>query len=130
MATTAHYIHTAQIHYLRASISYNTPNAANGIPIGKVPAGSIMLPGVANVEAAFNAGTTNTVNVGTTPTGGEVAASAAIAPTATGGKAITTSQGMRVAADTEVYISYVQSGTAASAGVVHIVIPYVPQMLA
>ena len=28
------------IHYLRADIAYNTPNIANGVEIGAVPAGA------------------------------------------------------------------------------------------
>ena len=43
------------IHYLRADIAYNTPNIANGIEIGAVPAGAKLEQIKVYVDEAFNA---------------------------------------------------------------------------
>lgn len=118
-----------QPDFLRKRISFNTMGAAGGVPIGTLPAGARLLTVAAYVDTAFNAGTTNTVNVGTTATGGEVMASATIAPGTTGYKeAAAATLALSFATDTTLYASYVQAGTAATAGAVDIVVHYVPNL--
>ena len=61
--TVAREYHTQQVHYLRKSIAYTDDGTA--LTVGTIPAGSTILKPLSgiNVDVAFNAGTTNTVNV-------------------------------------------------------------------
>lgn len=123
-------INTPQVpDFLRRRVRFDTVGAAGGIPVGTLPAGARLLAVNVYIDTAFNAGTTNTLNIGTTATGSEVLPSATVAPGTTGFK----TAGAAVLAtafptDTTIYASFVQAGTAATAGLADIVIHYVPQL--
>lgn len=126
MATVpARYNHTQQIDYIAVEFNYSNIPAA-GIAIGAVPRRSRIVHCHVIVDTAFNAGTTNTVNVGTTPTGADVAPSATIAPGTAGYKNVDTPKTLTFATDTQLYMSYVQAGTAATAGKGFLYIAFVP----
>jgi hypothetical protein len=118
-----------QLGYLRRRVAFNTPGVAGGIPIGAVPAGARLLQVAAYVATAFNAGTTNTVNLGTTAAGSEVMASATIIPGTAGYKeAPAASLTTEFLTDTTIYANFVQAGTPATAGAVDFVITYAPNL--
>lgn len=54
--------HTNQVHFLRATVAYGDDGTA--VSLGWVPAGAALVRGGAVVSTAFDAGTTNTLNVG------------------------------------------------------------------
>lgn len=124
-ASKARQYHTQQVHFLRTLINYNDADALTRV-IGTIPAGSNLLRVNTVVSTAQNAGTTNTLSVGTT-SGGTDIISAAAAGTATANVLTQAPSGKAlVAVDTTYYATLTQSGTAATAGVVEVIIEYVP----
>jgi hypothetical protein len=95
------------------------PANTNGVPIGALEAGAIPLVVHVTVITPFNAGTTNTLDVGVigTPAGFAPAANTLVGaagykPNITAG----TLMGTELAADAVVYAKYGQTGTVATAG--------------
>jgi len=118
------------VHYLRRDIAYNTTGIAAGVLIGTVPAGSKITRAVVYVDTAFNAGTTNVLVAGTTGTGTNLVAAGDVTegtPNAyTPADAANQGRGLIFAADTDLFVSYTQTGTAATTGVATIIVEYVP----
>lgn len=116
---------------LRRTITFDLPyadapgvTATNGVPIGGLEAGTIPLHCHVTIETAFNAGTTNTLDIGVVGTPAGFAASAATLPAATGfkGNLTGTLTGIPLAANTIVFAKYAQTGTAATTGKAHVVL--------
>lgn len=61
--TTAREYHTSQVHYLTKEFTYADDGSA--LVMGIVPAGSYVLRGGVVVKVAFNAGSTNVLDIGT-----------------------------------------------------------------
>lgn len=114
------------VHYLRYELAYNTPGASAGVQIGTIPASAQIVDIIVNVRTAFNAGSTNPVTIGTTATGEEIATATNIAAGSTGGKRLTTGLAVQPSSDQAVYVSYIPTGTAASAGALTACIAFVP----
>jgi hypothetical protein len=121
MAGPARQLHTQQVHYLRKRVNFNDSGIASGVVLGTLPAGALITGQHVDCSTAFNAGTTNALNVGTTATGTEIFTDAA-----TAGRRAPTIAAVRFANDTDIYVSYAQTGTAATAGVADVIINYVP----
>lgn len=62
-ATVARTYHTHQVHYLRKRIDFSM--GAVVVPLGYIPAGSIVLRGGVAVITAFNYGSNNRMDLGT-----------------------------------------------------------------
>ncbi len=125
--STARVNDTQQTNYIRATVNWNDAGVATGIPIGYLPAYAMIISTSVDVSVAFNAATTNVLNVGTTPTGTDVAAAASTVSGTQGVKrAIApTVRVDQITVDTMIYASYTQSGTAATAGQAVIVVEFV-----
>ena len=54
--------HTNQVHYLFADVTFSDDGTTTSL--GWVPAGASIVDAGANVTTAFDAGTTNTLNIG------------------------------------------------------------------
>lgn len=112
--------HTQQVHYLRKVVNWNDTNIATGVKFGTLPAGAVCIGGHVHVTTAFNAGTTNSLSVGQVTTATElIAAASAVAGTAGVKLNIAPNASpflIDLAADTDIYVLYAQTGTAASAG--------------
>jgi hypothetical protein len=121
MAGPARQLHTQQVHYLRKRVNYNDSAIATGVVMGTLPAGAMIVSQNVRVPTAFNAGTTNALNVGTAAAGTQVFTDAA-----TAGARSPTIANLSFASDQDLYVTYAQTGTAATAGVADIVIGYVP----
>lgn len=122
---TARQFHTQQVHFLRTLINYNDADALTRV-IGTIPAGSNLLRINTCVSTAQNAGTTNTISVGTT-SGGTDLINAAAAGSVTANVLTQAPSGKSlVADDTTYYATLTASGTAATAGVVAVTLEYVP----
>jgi len=118
---TARLLHTQQVHYFRKRVNFNDAAIAAGVLLGTIPAGAMIVSQNVRVNAAFNAGTTNALNVGTTAGGTQVFTDAA-----TAGARSPTIANLSFAVDTDLFVSYAQTGTAATAGQADIVIAYAP----
>lgn len=124
-ASKARQFHTQQTHFLRTLINYNDADALTRV-IGTVPAGANILSTKTVISTAQNAGTTNTLSVGTTA-GGTDLVNATAAGTATAVVSTLAPSGKSLlAADTTYYATLTQSGTAATAGIVEVILEYVP----
>lgn len=125
--STARVNDTQQTNYIRATVNWNDAGVATGIPIGYLPAYAMIISTSVDISVAFNAATTNVINVGTTALGTDVAASASIVAGTQGVKrAISpTVRVDQITADTMIYASYTQTGTAATAGQAVIVVEFV-----
>lgn len=108
------------VHYLRKTVNWNDAGIAGGVVMGTLPKGALIITQRTDVPTAFNAGTTNALNVGITATGTEIFTDAA-----TAGARQPTIAAVRFAADTDLFVSYAQTGTAATAGKGTVVIGFV-----
>lgn len=118
------------VHMIRATVNYNDSNIANGNVIGTLPKGAVILPLASTVvvSTAFNAATTNNLLIGTSAGGNDLATTSDTAAGSTGAKTLalaTVGTGAKLAADKDIYVTYTQTGTAASAGVATVCIAYV-----
>lgn len=114
-------MHHQQFHYFRKRVNYNDAGISAGVVFGTMPAGAMITSQNVRVSTAFNAGTTNALNVGTTAGGTQLFTDAA-----TAGARSPTIANLTFATDTDLYVQYAQTGAAATAGVADIVIGYAP----
>lgn len=121
MAGPARQLHTQQIHYLRKRVNFNDSNIAGGVVMGTLPAGAMIVSQDVRCNTAFNAATTNALNVGTAAGGTQLFTDAA-----TAGARQPTKANLSFATDTDIFVQYAQTGTAATTGQADIVIGYVP----
>lgn len=119
-ATTPRKFHTQQVHYIRKRVNFNDAGISAGVIFGTVPAGSMIVSQNVRVDTAFNAATTNALNVGTAAAGTQLFTDAA-----TAGARSPTIANLALADDTDLYVTYAQTGTAATAGTGTVVIGYV-----
>ena len=122
MAKPAYKLYDGIVHYVKAPFTYSD---SGQVEIGTIPSGATILKALSgvNIDTAFNAGTTNTVDVGTS-------ADPNLYGTALAGGAVAfvpldEAVAMTLSADTTMYVQYNQTGTAASAGSGVAVIAYV-----
>lgn len=117
-------------HSMRKLVNFNDAGIANGAQVGTVPAGSIITSVIVQIATVFNAATTNVLLVGTTATGSELMTNAESIPGTQGQKSAAafkaTTASNPVASDTPIYVSYAQTGTAATTGVAYVLITYHP----
>lgn len=127
MPGTARQYHHQHVTYLRKRVNFNDAGVATGVLVGTLPAGAIITDVSAVIATVFNAATTNVMNVGTTTTGAEVGATAQIIPGTAGQKKLTAFLALGpMAADQDVWVSFTQTGTAATTGIGYITVAYIP----
>lgn len=116
------------LHYLRFTVNYNDVNIATGVNKQWLPKGALIISTDVYVGTAFNAGTTNTLSVGTVgDTATDIVNAQTVGTTGlTTGIAPTGAALGPLPADKQVVASFAQTGTAASAGQAIVVIKYVP----
>jgi hypothetical protein len=119
---------TQQTHY--RTVNFNDAGIASGVLLGTVPSGSVILHVRVLVTTAFNAGTTNVLQGGTTGTGTNLFTSTDAAAGTAGPKipanAANQAGGLVITQDQDLFVSYTQTGTAATAGSATIVVEFVP----
>ena len=128
-ASTAREYHTSQTHYIRRKVDYNSAASGTQLEIGTVPANAQVLRTVISVTAAFNAGTTNVLIVGTTGDDDALVAAAGVDETAVAVTSVapaTLAGVLSTSAATPIFAKYTQTGTAASAGSAIITVEYAP----
>lgn len=121
------------VSYLRRTVNFDTPfadapgvSAVNGVPIGGLEAGAMVLGVDVVIETAFNAATTNVLVVGTVADDDGFAATAGTIPGTAGFKPNLQGalSGIPLAANTICYVKYSQTGTAATTGKATIVVKF------
>lgn len=121
---TARQYHTQQVHYLRKSIAFGDNGTA--LTVGVIPAGALILKSASGVHVttAFNAGTTNTLNIGTSANDDLYATLLALGTTTfvPADEAVS----FLVTEETTITATVVLTGTAATTGAGEVIILYIP----
>jgi hypothetical protein len=126
-ASKARAYQTQQCHFYQTTLNYNDADALTRL-LGILPAGATLLAVKNAVLTAFNAGTTNTMSIGTTAGGTDIL-NAAAAGVATGiVNTLPPVAKVVFATDQSIYVSYAQTGTAATAGQAKFVMEYAPNI--
>ena len=114
------------IHGLRKDVAYSVASG-EAIKIGTLPKGAIVLRTVSGVTEAFDAGTTNVLIVGTAADDDALVAAGGVDETAVAVTSVapaTLAGNVAASADTDIYVEYTQSGSAATAGNASVVVEY------
>ncbi|WP_050384577.1 hypothetical protein [Bradyrhizobium pachyrhizi] len=118
------------VHYLRIAVNFNDAGIAAGVGKQVLPAGAVIIGTDVNIVTAFNAATTNVLTVGSAAgANADIVAGADVTESATGlTQNIKPTGAMLVplAADTQVFAQFTQTGAAATAGKAIVIIKYVP----
>lgn len=117
------------IAFIGVDITFATVGigTSDTVKVGRVPAGSMLLPAQVRVTTVFNATTTNVLTVGTSSgSNADIVAASEVNEAATGMTIIATGAALTFAADTDIYVKYTQTGTAATTGAATVLIPYAP----
>ncbi len=117
------------VHFLGRDITFATDGigTADTVKIGRIPAGSMICDARVRVTTAFNAVTTNVLTVGANATANtDIVAAGELNEGATGMTVVLTGASLTFANDTDIYVRYTQTGTAATAGAATIIITYIP----
>lgn len=126
MAQPARVYSSQQVHYLRKTITFSDNGTT--VTIGTIPAGSILLKPVSGVSitTVFNAGTTNTLNIGPSTDSGTDLWATALALGTLGFVPLDEPVTNLVSVETIVQCAVVLSGTAATTGSAEVCICYIP----
>lgn len=120
------------VTYIRRTVTLaqlSSPPTSAGVPIGAMEAGTIPLATHVYIETAFNAGTTNVLDIGTSGTPAGAMPTATVVPGTTGYKTLSTGTlaGIPLASDQVFYAKFSQTGTAATTGKAVIMITCAPK---
>jgi len=115
------------VNYLRAPIDFSLGYTGTKT-IGTIPAGCVVLRTYILVTTAFNNGSTNTMNIGTSATAASYASAVALGTAGVigGGSALATSVLANPTSDTAVIATMASTGSAASAGAGIVIVEYAP----
>lgn len=116
------------LHFIRRTIAFNTTfvGTAATIKVGTLPAGAVIYDAIVKVNTAFNAATDNLINVGTAATADSIVDETDLDLTAVEWQSSRRGCDLTLASDTPVYVTYTQSGTAATTGEAEIIVAYIP----
>ncbi len=127
--STARRNSSQQVGYLRFTVNYNDTNIAAGNGKQWLPAGAVITDTTVYIGTAFNAGTTNALTVGVAGVANNIVASGSVAPGTVGQTLNILPTGAALgplAADSQVTVTYTQTGTAATAGQAIVMIKSIP----
>ena len=123
--------------YYRLTVNFNDPRIASGVWFGTIGPSAYILQIDAYVSTAFNAVTTNVITIGTTAANANEIVASGITAGSTGMYHLTSAAGLGtvITANTTyqtalnggvpLFVKYAQTGTAATAGVVTIVLTFI-----
>ena len=115
--------HTQQVHYFRRAITFSETGT---LTIGVIPAGAVVINAGVVVTTAFNAGTTNTLDIGTSADTDGFATALALG---TVGRIVAdemaTSNDLYSTSDVTLQCVVTLSGTAATTGAGFVYVEYV-----
>ena len=124
--TAARQLPFQAVHYLRRDFTFADDGLT--LTLGIIPAGAIVVRVGVVVSTAFNAGSTNVLNIGTVadPDGYATEYALGTVGVITGDSAIATSDEGYVTVDTTIVGAVDLTGTAATTGVGHIFVEFIP----
>lgn len=118
-----------QLHFIGVDVTFATVGigTADTVKVGRIPAGSRIQSCQVHIVTAFNAVTTNVLTVGQNATANtDIVAAGELNEGATGCTVVLTGNALAFANDTNIYVRYTQTGTAATTGAATILIAYFP----
>ncbi|MGX1418319.1 hypothetical protein [Bradyrhizobium elkanii] len=113
------------INYLRAPITFAIGNSGV-VNVGTLPAGCLVLRSYTVITTAFNAGTTNTIGIGTSGSPTTFGATIALGTLGANAGTIAASANVAPTSDTLVIATSSSTGTVATAGAGFVVVEYMP----
>lgn len=124
MAASPRTIGYAVTEYIAANVTFS--NNGSAVTIGVLPAGAIVLRAYAVVRTAFNAGTSNVLDIGTSgdPDGFATDLALGTIGVISADEMATTNDAV-MAADTTITATPALGGTAATAGLATVVVEYI-----
>jgi hypothetical protein len=127
MAIPARNDGSQNIHYLRKKVSY-LDGATAVVQVGTIPIGGIVLRGGVVITTAFNAASTNVLDIGTTADDDGFATDLAMGTIGVivADEMATTNDAGPMTANTSIIATHAQTGTAATAGEGYVWIEYMP----
>lgn len=128
MPDAARQYHTQQTHYIRRTVTI-ADGSGTAVYAGTIPRGAIVLGTTCAVTTVFNSGTSDVVIVGTLADDDALVAAAGFSETAVGVTRVapaTLGGLLSASADTDIYTKWTGSGTAATTGVVEIIVEFAP----
>lgn len=124
--TTARSYQSHMVHYLRKKIT--KADATLVVPLGYIPAGSVVIRGGVAVREAFNAGTNNRLDIGTVADDDGFATDLALGTVGViTADEMATSNDFYVSEDTLINCTVDVTGTAATTGIAEVWIEYLVQ---
>lgn len=125
--TAAREYHTAQVHYLTRAFTYADDGLA--LSMGFIPAGAYVIRGGVCVKTAFNAGSTNVLDIGTVADDDGFATDLALGTVGViAADEMATTNDFYVTVDTEIKCTVDLTGTAATTGAGLAFIEYIVPM--
>lgn len=114
---------------LRRTLNLSDVDAGTAAFFSSLPAGAYIISVQVSVLTVFNAGSTNTLTIGTNgPTYNDICASGTVNPAALGNTVVTTGNGLatvlNATSDVAVFAKYGQTGTPATTGKLVILIEF------
>lgn len=127
MAIPARNTGEQQIAYLRKKVTFSD-GATAVVQVGTLPAGAIVIRAGVVVTTAFNAATTNVLDIGTTADDDGFATDLAMGTIGVivADEMATTNDAGPYTAATSIIATHAQTGTAATAGVGYVFVEYMP----
>lgn len=117
-------------HTFRKTVNFNDTGIATGVKVGTIPAGAQITSSAVNIVTAFNAVTTNVLTAGINASSyNNCVAAGDVDETAvalTNGIKPTGTALVPLAADSDLYVMYTQTGTAATTGQAVVIVTYLP----
>ena len=116
------------VHYMRKTVNYNDTDIATGVGFKNyLPSGASIQWVMVKIKTAFNAGTTNVLTVGQNASSyNDMVAAADVDESTTEASMVLRGADLTISSDVRPFITYTQTGTAATAGVAEVVIAYIP----
>ena len=122
-ASTARVYHTNQTHYFRKRIIFSD----TVVTIGVIPAGAIVINAGVIVTTAFNAATTNVLDIGTSGDDDGFATDLALGTIGRiAADELATSNDLYSTSEVTLTATYAQTGTAATAGEGFVYVEFIP----
>ena len=128
-AVTARKYHTSQTTFLRKAFAFNTSGitTASTVEVGTVPANALVLRVGIIIQTAFNAGTTNTADVGYVGATTAYFSAQALGSVAVAAATMTAANMFpSTSAATPIFVRYNTSGTAATTGAAVVYVEFAP----
>lgn len=119
--------HSQQVHYFRKGVSLSDLTSGTAVTLGTIPSGAMVVDAYAVVTTAFDSGTSDVLDIGTSGDGDGFATDLDIS--SVGKKSadeLATSDDLVVSADTDLTFAWTGAGTAATAGAMEVVVEFIP----